>query len=159
MLALESFNKLWKFTARFNTFLCLQPGSWYKLYFTESVLNTYNVSVRRYFCRVLNIYRGQLHQASRWIFVQKNNLSSCHQHFDPESYYYNNNNKYSKLRLELTNCYPEYKVNQYNIIMDVLVWTRQNLKPSKNLSSFHVCTLRHICFEGKWYSVLLGQIS
>ena len=28
--------------------------------------------------------------------------------------------KYSKLRLELTNRYPEYKVNQYNIIMDVL---------------------------------------
>ena len=30
------------------------------------------------------------------------------------------NSKYSKLRLELTNRYPEYKVNQYNIIMDVL---------------------------------------
>ena len=28
--------------------------------------------------------------------------------------------KYSKLRLELTNRYPEYKVNQYNIIIDVL---------------------------------------
>ena len=28
--------------------------------------------------------------------------------------------KYSHLRLELTNRYPEYKVNQYNIIMDVL---------------------------------------
>ena len=28
--------------------------------------------------------------------------------------------KYSQLRLELTNRYPEYKVNQYNIIMDVL---------------------------------------
>ena len=28
--------------------------------------------------------------------------------------------KYGKLRLELTNRYPEYKVNQYNIIMDVL---------------------------------------
>ena len=30
--------------------------------------------------------------------------------------------KYSKLRLKLTNRYPEYKVNQteYNIIMDVL---------------------------------------
>ena len=28
--------------------------------------------------------------------------------------------KYSKLRLELTNRYPEYKANQYNIIMDVL---------------------------------------
>ena len=28
--------------------------------------------------------------------------------------------KYSKLRLELTNRYPEYKVSQYNIIMDVL---------------------------------------
>ena len=27
--------------------------------------------------------------------------------------------KNSKLRLELTNRYPEYKVNQYNIIMDV----------------------------------------
>ena len=27
--------------------------------------------------------------------------------------------KYSQLRLELTNRYPEYKVNQYNIIMDV----------------------------------------
>ena len=28
--------------------------------------------------------------------------------------------KYSQLRLELTNRYAEYKVNQYNIIMDVL---------------------------------------
>ena len=28
--------------------------------------------------------------------------------------------KYSKLRLERTNRYPEYKVNQYNVIMDVL---------------------------------------
>ena len=28
--------------------------------------------------------------------------------------------KYSQLRLELTIRYPEYKVNQYNIIMDVL---------------------------------------
>ena len=28
--------------------------------------------------------------------------------------------KYSQLRLELTNRYPEYKVNQCNIIMDVL---------------------------------------
>ena len=28
--------------------------------------------------------------------------------------------KYSQVRLELTNRYPEYKVNQYNIIMDVL---------------------------------------
>ena len=28
--------------------------------------------------------------------------------------------KYSQLRLELTNRYPEYKVHQYNIIMDVL---------------------------------------
>ena len=28
--------------------------------------------------------------------------------------------KYSKLRLELTNRYPEYKVKQYNIILDVL---------------------------------------
>ena len=28
--------------------------------------------------------------------------------------------KYSQLKLELTNRYPEYKVNQYNIIMDVL---------------------------------------
>ena len=28
--------------------------------------------------------------------------------------------KYSQMRLELTNRYPEYKVNQYNIIMDVL---------------------------------------
>ena len=28
--------------------------------------------------------------------------------------------KYSQLRLELTNPYSEYKVNQYNIIMDVL---------------------------------------
>ena len=27
--------------------------------------------------------------------------------------------KYSQLRLELTSRYPEYKVNQYNIIMDV----------------------------------------
>ena len=26
----------------------------------------------------------------------------------------------TQLRLELTNRYPEYKVNQYNIIMDVL---------------------------------------
>ena len=28
--------------------------------------------------------------------------------------------KYSQMRLQLTNRYPEYKVNQYNIIMDVL---------------------------------------
>ena len=28
--------------------------------------------------------------------------------------------KATQLRLELTNRYPEYKVNQYNIIMDVL---------------------------------------
>ena len=28
--------------------------------------------------------------------------------------------KYSQLRLELTNRYPENKVNQYNIILDVL---------------------------------------
>ena len=28
--------------------------------------------------------------------------------------------KYIHLRLELTNRYPKYKVNQYNIIMDVL---------------------------------------
>ena len=28
--------------------------------------------------------------------------------------------KYSELKLELTNRYPEYKVLQYNIIMDVL---------------------------------------
>ena len=28
--------------------------------------------------------------------------------------------KYSQLSLELTNRYPEYKVNQYNIIRDVL---------------------------------------
>ena len=28
--------------------------------------------------------------------------------------------KYSQLRLELTNRHPEYKVNQYNIIMDIL---------------------------------------
>ena len=28
--------------------------------------------------------------------------------------------KYSQLRLELTNRHPEYKVNQYNIIIDVL---------------------------------------
>ena len=28
--------------------------------------------------------------------------------------------KYSQLRLEMTNRYPEYKVNEYNVIMDVL---------------------------------------
>ena len=28
--------------------------------------------------------------------------------------------KYNELRLELMNRYPEYKVNQYNVIMDVL---------------------------------------
>ena len=28
--------------------------------------------------------------------------------------------KYSQLRLELTNRYPEYKVNQYNLIVDVV---------------------------------------
>ena len=28
--------------------------------------------------------------------------------------------KYSQLRLELTNRYPEYKVNEYNLIMDVV---------------------------------------
>ena len=40
--------------------------------------------------------------------------------------------KYSQLRLELTNRYPEYKVNQYNIIMDVLAGcskeVEQNIK-------------------------------
>ena len=41
--------------------------------------------------------------------------------------------KYSQLRLELTNRYPEYKVNQYNIIMDVLEAVRKRL--SKILKS------------------------
>ena len=40
--------------------------------------------------------------------------------------------KYSQLRVELTNRYPEYKVNQYNIIMEVLggCWkeVEQNIK-------------------------------
>ena len=40
--------------------------------------------------------------------------------------------KYSKLKLELTNRYPEYKVLQYNIIMDVLAGcskeVEQNIK-------------------------------
>ena len=40
--------------------------------------------------------------------------------------------KYSQVRLELTNRYPEYKVNQYNIIMDVLAGcskeVEQNIK-------------------------------
>ena len=35
--------------------------------------------------------------------------------------------KYSQLRLELTNRYPEYKVNQYNIIMDVKGAVRDRL--------------------------------
>ena len=35
--------------------------------------------------------------------------------------------KYSQLRLELTNQYPEYKVNQYNIIMDVKGAVRDRL--------------------------------
>ena len=35
----------------------------------------------------------------------------------------------------------------------------ENSKPSKNSSSLHVCILRHICFDGKWYSVSLGPIS
>ena len=35
--------------------------------------------------------------------------------------------KYSELRLELMNRYPEYKVNQYNIIMDVLEAVRKRL--------------------------------
>ena len=35
--------------------------------------------------------------------------------------------KYSQLRLELTNRYPECKVNQYNIIMDVLGAVRKRL--------------------------------
>ena len=30
------------------------------------------------------------------------------------------------------------------------VWTPENLKQSKNSSSFHVCILRHNCFEGKF---------
>ena len=37
-----------------------------------------------------------------------------------ESKVFEKTTKYSQLRLELTNRYPEYKVNQYNIIMDVL---------------------------------------
>ena len=40
--------------------------------------------------------------------------------------------KYSQLRLELTNRYPKYKVNQYKIIVDVLGGSskevKQNLK-------------------------------
>ena len=40
--------------------------------------------------------------------------------------------KYSQLKLELTNRYPEYKVLQYNIIMDVLAGcskeVEQNIK-------------------------------
>ena len=59
-----------------------------------------------------------------------------HKHRDSKKDQTNNNNnnnnnnweskdfekttKYRKLRLELTKRYPEYKVNQYNIIMDVL---------------------------------------
>ena len=35
--------------------------------------------------------------------------------------------KYSQLRLQLTNRYPEYKVNQYNIMMDVLGAVRKRL--------------------------------
>ena len=36
--------------------------------------------------------------------------------------------KYSQLRLELTNRYPEYKVNKYNIIMYVLGAVRKRLR-------------------------------
>ena len=36
--------------------------------------------------------------------------------------------KYSQLRLELTNRYPEYKVNQYNIIMMSLGAVRKRLQ-------------------------------
>ena len=36
--------------------------------------------------------------------------------------------KYSQLRLELTNRYPEYKVNQYNIIGGCSKEVKQNIK-------------------------------
>ena len=36
--------------------------------------------------------------------------------------------KYSQLKLELTNRYPEYKVNKYNIIMYVLGAVRKRLR-------------------------------
>ena len=45
---------------------------------------------------------------------------SCPRLENRESKDFEKTTKYSKLRLELTNRYPEYKVNQYNIIMDVL---------------------------------------
>ena len=45
---------------------------------------------------------------------------SCPQLENRESKDFQKTTKYSQLRLELTNRYPEYKVNQYNIIMDVL---------------------------------------
>ena len=45
---------------------------------------------------------------------------SCSWLENRESKDFEKTTKYSQLRLELTNRYPEYKVNQYNIIMDVL---------------------------------------
>ena len=45
---------------------------------------------------------------------------SCPWLEDRESKDFEKTTKYSQLRLELTNRYPEYKVNQYKIIMDVL---------------------------------------
>ena len=45
---------------------------------------------------------------------------SCPWMENRESKDFEKTTKQSQLRLELTNRYPEYKVNQYNIIMDVL---------------------------------------
>ena len=45
---------------------------------------------------------------------------SCPWLANRESKDFEKTTKYSQLRLELTNRYPECKVNQYNIIIDVL---------------------------------------
>ena len=51
-----------------------------------------------------------------------------------ESKEFEKTTKYSKLRLQLTNRYPENKVNQYNTIMDVLGGCSKEVE--KNIKEF-----------------------
>ena len=63
--------------------------------------------------------------------------------------------KYSQLRQELTNRYPEYKVTQYNIIMDVLYGVRSGTKSILRFRGFgNTSWLRKLFFES--LSVVFG---
>ena len=52
---------------------------------------------------------------------------SCPQLENRESKDFQKTTKYSPLRLDLTNRYPEYKVNQYNIIMEVEKYIKERV--------------------------------